>query len=331
MTMVDYFLPMPVKRPLVVVLASQSFSPFELAAACELFGLDRRDLTPSWYRFAIVGPEPITWNGKVRLSGFEPTSLASKADMLVVPGYAGLDVPPPKWMVDALRTVARRGGRIVSFCTGAFALAHAGLLHSATTHWMHVDRFKRCFPSVTVDASPLWVRQGNIWTAAGTASCIDLGLALIAEDHGQRIANHVARRIVAAPTRSGEQAQFIERPLPVADDGLEPAREHVRQHLAAHSVASLARLVGMSPRSFARHFVASVGTTPHAWILEQRVTRARLLLEERTMSIDEVERAVGLSTPTLRSRFRHAVGMPPTSYRRAFGARTRGASGRRAA
>jgi AraC family transcriptional activator FtrA len=312
------------KRPLVVALASQSFSPFELAAACELFGLDRRDLTPSWYRFAIVGPEPITWNGKVRLSGFEPSSLAKKADVLVVPGYAGLETPPPRWMVEALQAVARRGGRIVSFCTGAFALAHAGLLRSATTHWMHVERFKRCFPEVAVDESPLWVRQGNIWTAAGTASCIDLGLALIAEDFGQRIANHVARRVVAAPTRSGEQAQFIERPLPLAKDGLEPAREHVQRNLAnQHSVASLARLVGMSPRSFARHFVSSAGITPHAWILEQRVARARLLLEERRLSIDEVAHAVGVSAATLRTRFKRAVGMPPTSYRRAFSARGR--------
>jgi AraC family transcriptional regulator, transcriptional activator FtrA len=327
---------MPSRRPLVVVLATQSFSPFELAAACELFGLDRRDLTPRWYRFAIVGPRATTWHGRVRLSGFEPTALAKKADTLVVPGYAGLEAPPQKWMVDALQTVARRGGRVVSFCSGAFALAHAGLLRSATTHWMHVERFRQCFPHVTVDASPLWVQQGNIWTAAGTASCIDLGLALIAEDYGQRIANQVARRMVAAPTRSGGQAQFIERPLPVASDGLEPAREYVRAHLgSAHSVASMARLVGMSPRSFARHFVSSVGTTPHAWLLEQRIAQARLLLEERNLSVDEIAQAVGLSSPTLRSRFRLAVGMPPTSYRHAFGAsmaatRARDSSGSKA-
>lgn len=320
------------KRPLVVVIASTVCSPFELAAACELFGLDRRDLTPRWYRFAIVGPRAIPFLGNVRLSGFAPISLARRADTIVVPGHSGLERPPPPWVVEALQTVARRGGRVVSFCTGAFALAHAGLLTSATTHWMHVERFKRCFPDVAVDASPLWVRQGNVWTAAGTASCLDLGLELIAQDFGQRIANQVARRMVAAPTRSGAQAQFIERPLPVAKDGLEPAREYVLGHLAEpHSVASLARLVAMSPRSFARHFVASTGTTPHAWILEQRIARARLLLEERRLSIDEVASAVGLSSATLRSRFRRAVGMPPTSYRRAFARREDGSSARRVA
>lgn len=311
------------KRPLVVVLASSTFSPFELAAACELFGLDRRELTPRWYRFAIVGTKPIRWNGSVKLSGFEPISLAHRADMLIVPAHSGLGAPPEPWVTEALQRGHRRGARIVSFCTGAFALAHAGVLTKATTHWMRADDFRRSFPHVELDPSPLWVRDGNVWTAAGTASCIDLGLAIIAEDFGQQIANEVARRVVAAPTRSGAQAQFIARPLPVAADALEPARRFALDHLADElSVAQLAKKVAMSPRSFARHFVASTGTTPHAWLLEQRIARAKELLELPGRSVEEIAAKVGLSAPTLRSRFRAAVGMSPTTYRRAFSPRS---------
>lgn len=313
---------MSTKRPLVVVLASQSVSPFEIAAAFELFGVDRRVLAPRWYRFALAGTKPLRWAGSVRLTGFQSPSIAQRADMLVVPAHSGLEQPPEPWVVEALQRAHRRGARVVSFCTGAFALGHAGLLRRATTHWMHAEAFRRAFPQVAFDAAPLWVRDRNVWTAAGTASCIDLGLAIIAEDFGQQVANQVARRIVAAPTRSGEQAQFIDRPVPVVEDALEPARQYALEHLADdHSVPSLAKRVAMSPRSFARHFVATMGTTPHAWLLEQRVTRAKVLLENPRLSVDEVARLVGLATPTLRSRFRALVGMSPTTYRRAFSPR----------
>ena len=306
-------------RPLVVVLVSDGFHPFEFGVACEVFGVDRSDLSPSWYRFAVAGEGRPRSSGGWSLGGLSPLTLASRAHTLVVPGWERLERPPSPRFLQTLQRAARRGARIISFCSGSFALAHAGLVRRATTHWMFAARFAACFPHVELDTAPLWVRDRNVWTAAGTAAAIDCGLAVIASDFGQRVAVQVARRMVAAPTRAGGQAQFIEQPMAPEHEVLEPARRQVLSKLAApHPVAALARTVGMSPRSFARHFVATMGTTPHAWVLSQRLARARELLETRRASVDQIAEAVGMRAENLRQRFRTDLGLSPTAYRKAF-------------
>jgi len=308
-------------RPLVVALVTDGFHPFELGVACEVFGIDRRALVPAWYRFRLASDGSQRSSFGPALSGLGGLDVVARADLVVVPGWEGLETPPSARVLAALRRAAKRGARIVSFCSGAFALAHAGLLDGrrASTHWLFADRLAARFPRVMVDARPLWTVDGNIWTAAGTAAAIDCGLAVVAADFGQTVANQVARRMVAAPVRAGGQAQFIERPLPPAGDRLEPVRQFVLAHLdQKHEVATLARRAAMSPRSFARHFVATMGTTPHAWLLGQRVERARLLLERGGLSFEEIATRVGSDATNLRLRFRRLVGMTPTAYRNAF-------------
>ncbi|HWB68905.1 MAG TPA: helix-turn-helix domain-containing protein [Solirubrobacterales bacterium] len=247
------------------------------------------------------------------------------ADTVVVPGYLGLLEPPPPEAVAALRRVAERGARVLSVCSGAFALAHAGLLDGrrATTHWAWAAELARRFPAIEVDPAALYVDEGQVMTSAGLSAGIDLSLHAIRKDFGAAVGERVARHMVAAPHREGGQAQFIERPAspPGAPDGtLEETRrwavERLREPL---DVAAMARHARVSPRTFARRFRAETGTTPLQWLLAQRVLEARRLLEESDLSVEEVAWQAGFgNAASLRDHFRRATATTPTAYRRSF-------------
>jgi transcriptional regulator GlxA family with amidase domain len=213
----------------------------------------------------------------------------------------------------------------MSICTGAFALAHAGLLDGrrATTHWDDAGELASRFPAVQVDPDVLFVDDGDVLTSAGVAAGLDLCLHVVRQDHGADVANAVARRTVIAPHRDGGQAQFIELPVPPSVEGAADlaatrawALERLNEPL---DVATLARHALVSPRTFARRFVAETGTTPHKWLLHQRVLEARRLLETSDMPIEEVASACGFgSAASLREHFRRQTGTSPTAYRRTF-------------
>jgi transcriptional regulator GlxA family with amidase domain len=209
-------------------------------------------------------------------------------------------------------------------CTGAFVLAAAGILDGkpATTHWMHSEELARQFPKVRVDPKVLYVDAGGVMTSAGTAAGIDLMLHVVRLDHGADVANAVARRMVVPPHRDGGQAQFVDLPL-AATNGHEPLAgvlgwmlEHVGDDL---SVERLARRAGTSPRTFARRFRAATGTTPHQWILSQRILLAQRLLETTHDSVELVAQRCGFgSAAGLRQHFTRAVSSSPQAYRRTF-------------
>lgn len=309
-------------RPLVVALALDRFHPFELGVACEVFGADRRDLLPAWFRFAVAGPRRVASSVGAHLVGLSDLSVVGRAGLVIVAGWERLEEAPSPAVLSALRRAHARGATVMSYCSGAFALGHAGLLDGrrATTHWMFAERLARCFPGAQVDPRPLWVRDGNIWTAAGTAAAIDCSLAWLVENVGQTVANEVARRMVVAPARQGGQAQFIARSLPEPRDRLAAARDAVEANPGArHTVSSLARLAAMSPRSFARHFLAQTGATPYAWVLACRLAMARHLLESSELGIEEVAARVGMDPANLRRRFREQHGLSPVAWRLTFG------------
>jgi AraC family transcriptional activator FtrA len=217
---------------------------------------------------------------------------------------------------------------MVSICSGAFALARAGLLDglTVTTHWSLCDELARQYPQVTVDPAALFVDNGHVLTSGGVTAGVDLALHLLRKDVGAAAANHVARRIVMAPRRDGEQAQFIEAaPVPPADDAIAGAQQWMLSNLAEPiTVAAMAAKAGMSSRSFHRHFLAATGATPLAWLHRQRINRSKELLEATDLPIEDIASRVGLGSPAnLRAHFRRSTTISPSRHRRLFSTRTR--------
>ncbi len=312
------------RRHTVATVVAHGVSTFELAVACEVFGFDRSELGVPWYRFYVcaVGTPPIrTETGFTIDTPFGLAELA-RADTIVVPALPTGE--PPAALLDALRAAHRRRARIMSICTGAFVLAAAGLLDGrrATTHWSHAEEFSARFPKVKLDPAVLYVDEGDILTSAGTAAGIDLCLYVVRQDFGADIANAVARRMVVPPHRDGGQSQFVEQPLPDTEGGdlfaetLVWVQGHLDEPL---TVEDLARRSAMSPRTYARRFRETTGTSPYRWMLRQRVLLAQRLLETTDLSVEVVATRCGMgAAANLREHFQRVVGTSPMAYRRAF-------------
>jgi transcriptional regulator GlxA family with amidase domain len=246
-------------------------------------------------------------------------------DTLVVAGGDGVGeaLADPE-VIRHVRRLSARARRVASVCSGAFVLAHAGLLDGrrATTHWQHCDRLARLYPSVTVEPDPIFVRDGDVWTSAGVTAGMDLALALVEEDRGREVALAIARRLVMFAQRPGGQAQFSAAlKAQTADtDVLRDLQAWLPDHLDEDlTVAQLARRVAMSPRHFAREFATEVGTTPARYVEELRVEAARRLLESTRRGVEDVALACGFgSAETMRRAFLRLVHVSPADYRRRF-------------
>jgi transcriptional regulator GlxA family with amidase domain len=308
----------------VAVLVWDEVALFELGVLCEAFGVDRSDDGLPVPDFAVCGVEP----GTVRTSlglGLEVhhgLDRVAQADLVCV---AAMDRhrPVPAPVVRALRDAVDRGARVLSVCTGAFALGEAGLLdgREATTHWKHTDELAARFPLARVVPEVLYVDSGQVITSAGSAAGLDAALHLWREEHGAATASAVARRMVVPPQRPGGQAQFISRPVPeCTSDSLAPLLEWIQANLGEElSVEVLARQTHMSSRTFARRFKDETGTTPYGWILAQRVQAAQVLLEQTDRSIEWIASEVGFgNAATLRHHFTRVRGVSPQQYRRTF-------------
>jgi transcriptional regulator GlxA family with amidase domain len=312
--------------PLVAAVVAENQSPFEFAIACEVFGIDRSaDIGRPWYRFVVCSPVPgtVTTKAGFTIGTQHGLEVLDAADIIVVPATPG-PYDSSEALLDALRRAHARGARMVSFCTGAFTLAEAGLLDGrrATTHWMHAEEFSRRYPLVKVDPGVLYVDEGDVMTSAGTAAGIDLCLHIVRLDYGAEAANITARRMVVPPHRDGGQAQYVRQPVPPPSptdpfaDTLIWAQEHLDEPIA---VEQLARMAAMSERTFARRFQEQHGTTPHQWLLRQRVLHAQRLLETSDLPVELVADRCGLGTATnLRQHFQRVVHTTPTAYRRTF-------------
>ncbi|PWR19231.1 transcriptional regulator FtrA [Zavarzinia compransoris] len=326
--MPEHDAPDPSADRLVVVLAYDGLCTFEFGLAVEIFGLHRPEMGAGWYRFAVAGiePGPLRATGGIALLVDGGLDLIARAGTVVVPGWRGADVPVPADLIAALRAAAARGARLLSICSGVFVLAAAGLLDGrrATTHWRHAARLAERYPAVTVDPDVLYVDEGQVLTSAGSAAGLDLCLHLVRRDFGPEAANRVARRLVLPAHRDGGQAQFIERPVPrlPAEARLGPLIDRVLASLdRPHAVGDLAAQAGMSLRSFIRRFKAATGMAPGEWLLEQRLSRARDLLEQGGAGVEQVASACGFgAAASLRHHFRRRFGVAPATYRARFAA-----------
>lgn len=315
-------------RHLVALAVTADAPIFELAIPCEIFGRHRSGLPEPWYDLRICAPPgPPVRTG----SGFIPDTphgydLLPKADTVIVAAVDDTSEEPPAELTDAIVAAHRNGARVVSLCTGAFVLAAAGILdgRQATTHWRHADMFRRRYPAVKLNPSVLYIDNGDVLTSSGTAAGIDLCLHIVRSDHGAAVANTLARRLVVPVHRSGGQAQYIEAPIAVRpEESLAPLLDWMRAHLDEPlTIPALARRANLAERTLIRRFQATTGATPIKWLTEQRVLRARELLESSTMPVEQIARECGLgAAATFRRHFSLSVGVSPSAYRHAFARR----------
>ncbi|WP_203842991.1 GlxA family transcriptional regulator [Winogradskya humida] len=246
------------------------------------------------------------------------------ADIVFIPGYRfpGRDDPPPA-VVEALITAHDRGARLAAISTGAFALAATGLLDGrrATTHWHYTRAFATKHPRIQVDENVLFVDEGPVLTSAGAASGLDLCLHILRGDLGVAASNHAARRLVAAPYRSGGQAQYVPRSVPEPlGERFAATREWALHHLGETiTLSAMAQHAAVSARTFSRRFADDTGHTPMQWIMRARIDVARELLERSQRTVEQIATDVGLGTGSnLRRHFQHILGTTPTDYRRTF-------------
>jgi AraC family transcriptional activator FtrA len=310
----------------VAVLAYDGMSAFETGIVTEVFGLTWPEIDVPWYTLTICAesPAPVRVIGGATLQTEHGLDDLAAAGTVVVPSVADPTAEPSPQVIAALRQAHDRGARLVSICSGAFALAAAGMLDGrrATTHWRYAELLRRRFPRVEVDPAPLYVDDGDVLTSAGCAAGLDLGIHLVRRDHGAVVANAVARRLVISPHREGGQAQYIEGPVvdDPEDDRIGRSMAWMLEHLDRPStLESLAAAVHMSPRSYLRHFTRCTGTSPIRWLIARRVQASLPLLERTTVPVDEIAAAVGFETAvTFRHHFTRAMRTSPSGYRRAF-------------
>ncbi|MFF7995016.1 GlxA family transcriptional regulator [Kitasatospora xanthocidica] len=313
----------------VVVIVDENSNPFELGCATEVFGLRRPEIGRDLYDFRLCAPEPRTLmrDGFFTLTGVEGLAAAEAADTLIVPNRPDPEVPRRREVLEAVRRAHARGARLIGFCSGAFTLAEAGVLDGrrATAHWQWADSFRARFPAVRLETDVLFVDDGDILTAAGSAAALDLGLHVVRRDHGAEVANAVSRRLVFAAHRDGGQRQFVERPMPdTPDESLAPVLAWAQERLdASLTVPDLARRAAVSPATLHRRFRAQLGCTPLAWLTGERLALACRLIERGENRMEAVARHSGLGTAAnLRALMRRTTGITPTAYRRRFGPAT---------
>jgi transcriptional regulator GlxA family with amidase domain len=313
----------------VTVLALDRVIPFDLGIPARVFGAaTAADGSPLYsITTCSIGGREVRTSADYSIVVDRGAGALRDADTVVIATQEPLGplyeegIPSPE-LRDAIEDIPD-DTRLLSICTGSYVLAAAGLLDGrrATTHWMHAEHLQRLFPRVRVDPDVLFVDDGRILTSAGAAAGVDLCLHVIRRDHGAEAANAAARRCVVPPWRDGGQAQFIEHPLPqVSTATTAPTRAWALEHLD-HPL-SLTRLAAhgqMSVRTFTRRFRAEVGMSPNRWLTQQRVDRARSLLESTDLPVETIAHEAGFGSATsLRQHMQDAIGVPPTGYRRTF-------------
>ncbi|MEU8273175.1 MULTISPECIES: GlxA family transcriptional regulator [Microbispora] len=312
------------KNHRIAVLVLEGAKPLDVGIPAQVFS--NRPSMPYEVRVCGAAPGLVTGGDGLSYHVAEGLDAFEQADTIFIPGYREpATTEPPATVVGALMAARERGTRLAAISTGAFALAATGLLDGkrATTHWHYTKALADRHPLVRVDENVLFVDEGDVLTSAGAASGIDLCLHLVRRDHGVGLSNHVARRLVAAPYRSGGQAQYVPRSVPEPlGDLFANTREWALAHLSERlTLETLARHARVSPRTFSRRFVEDTGYTPMQWVLRARVDLARELLERSDLGVEQIADRVGLGTgANLRLHFQRILGTSPTEYRHTFSA-----------
>lgn len=309
----------------VAVIVQDGAEPFGLGSLCEVWAEPYHpDDDNPVFDFRVCTPRPGRVRGRAGFDLHVEHGLEAIADADLVcfsPRHEFLDFDP--LVLEAARESHDRGAIVYAHCSASFILAEAGLLdgRECTTHWRYCDRLARMYPKAIVRPDVLYVQDGSILTGAGSAAGIDASLYLMRQLFGAKVASTTARRIVVPPHREGGQAQFVRTPVKSTDvDTLAPLLDWMTEHLGeALSVERLAAQAHMSPRTFARRFRDETGTTPLQWITNQRLALAEELLENSSLSVEQIASQAGFgNAATLRHRFGAARGTTPLQYRKTF-------------
>jgi len=319
----------------VAVAVTAGMPLFEIAVPCEVFGNPRPDLIKPAYDLILcpVSGQRTTVGGAMVVEATHTLDELVAADTVVVPALRSYDADIPAALIAALRAASARGARIAAICTGAFALAEAGLLDGqrATTHWMYAAELASRYRHIDVDANVLYTTGGRmesgaeLFTSAGTAAGLDLCLELVRRDHGSAVAADLARRLVVPPHRQGGQSQYVTTPLPRTQrSNLAQAIDWTEANLAAAvTLKDIAAVANMSTRTLSRQFYDSVGMAPMQWLASRRIARAQLLLETTDLTMDRIALESGLGSATnLRRQFLRQTSVTPGTYRKLFGQRS---------
>ncbi|GAB2684301.1 GlxA family transcriptional regulator [Kribbella swartbergensis] len=318
----------------VAVLAFDQMSPFHLSVPCLVFG-DRLG-APGEYDVRVCAEHP----GQLRTNaGFGITvdhglEAMDAADLVVLPSWLP-DLEPSAVLIDTIQRAHARGATVLGLCIGAFLVAASGIVdgREVVTHWKWADQLQARHPDTKVRADVLWSDLGDVVTSAGTAASLDCCLHIVRTHHGVELAERLARSIVVAPHRSGSQAQYIPVPVPPdpGDDVIEKAMVWARARLDQPvTLDEWAAAVALSRRTFTRQFRARTGSSGQAWLLRQRLDRARLLLETTDYPVERVASESGFgSSAALRHHFHALLGTTPQRHRQEFGVLTTGSAGYR--
>ncbi|QVW25403.1 GlxA family transcriptional regulator [Pseudomonas hormoni] len=312
----------------VAMVLFPDFLLLDMAGPMEVFSIANRYLDPAErYELSTVGTE----HGALRASNgvnVRPDVHIDQADqaydLLLVPGGPGAysEKHPP--LLDWLQNAVSRAGRYGSICTGAFVLGHAGLLdgYRVTTHWHYTERLIKGFPKATVETDQIYVQDRNLITSGGVTAGIDLALSVVAEDHGKKVAQDVAKVLLVVMKRQGGQAQFSPLMAAVAphETPVTRVQNYMLEHLdEAFSIERMAGLATMSPRHFARVFAREVNMTPMEFLQSARIDCARNLLETTDLPLKTVAFKSGFgSVRHMRFLFSEKLGLTPTQYREQF-------------
>jgi transcriptional regulator GlxA family with amidase domain len=310
----------------VVIVVFPGVQTLDVTGPAEVFRAASL-IHPPGYRVTVAGPQagPLPTSTVSLVPDARLDQCTGRIDTLIVAGGSGARrAEEDQWLVDWIAKAAKRSRRVASVCTGAFLLAKAGLLDGrrATTHWASCADLVARYPAVSVEADPIFVRDGNVVTSAGVTAGMDLALALVEEDLGRPVALEAARHLVVFLQRPGGQAQFSAQ-LAAQTADRAPLRElqaWIPDHLDEDlSVPALARRACMSDRNFARAFRRETGQTPGAYVEAARIESARIALETGDLPVDAIARRAGFGTvETMRRAFRRQVGVSPIEYRTRF-------------
>ncbi|WP_150238773.1 GlxA family transcriptional regulator [Nocardiopsis quinghaiensis] len=317
------------ERHSVAVLVRHGVLPIEAGIVHRLFGQARDSEGELLYEVLTCALEP----GEIRTDTDFTVNVAHGPEVLreartvILPAadedYVERPHDPLAPALAAAVARIRPDARVASICTGAFVLAAAGLLAGCrvTTHWKSAGFFRAMYPGIDLDPNVLYTDNGRVLTAAGVASGIDLSLHMIRVDHGAAVANEVARSTVVPPHRDGGQAQYIRHPVPAPERAATGrARSWALDHLHLQpNLREMARQESMSVRTFTRRFRDEVGLSPGQWVAQQRLDRARQLLEESDLPVDRIAHEAGFGTAaSLRQHMHAELGVSPSAYRRTF-------------